>query len=688
MEGEDDVAALGTTGAPGQDLAATLQDIKKALAAVTAKLEENSERLSEMEGRVTGVAELQGPTLDRLEASVSKIVNKVAPGGTEAEAKEEEARSLLLKFPPTLRLEVVTEIANCDDTAAEQEWERLSWESRLRKVAEFVKTQWELKEKDASVRGGFARFSDVHPECYDVTKDEAALAIEILTTELGGEATYTSSGAIKPQNSRVGRRSSKIGQMSEREYKKVSTSAVLRKHAYMYSIYGDDAKYKDKMDGIQNSPADADLLPQQKWFWTDDDDRMCFNLLPTYHNLGDKAGLLQGVLEFVMFMLIIFSIVQLIRKSYRQDDDDTDFEVATDLIFTLLFSAEYAVRWSAVRPSIMIARPYTRRDFWVAKFKWMISFVPMIDLLSILPYFIHWVLRGYGIQSHASALAMLRLVRILKMGKYVHEQQTVLDLFKSLSKTCGDLMMFLLVLMVYVILSASVMFFLERNEDNENMFDSIPKSMWWAVMTVTTVGYGDATPVTDWGYVVASVTAIVGTLLMNIPLAFILNAFDEIYKKRKDKEKRAAAVAERIVQWQERSKERHLQAKLGVSTGDREAFHVMKSEEKMHPVTEILRSYCYDEKKKRVVVTRFGAKVKGKKRMTIHKEKMHRARTKRSLVKNVLAAGDTGAPILSDTVDQALPGALVRHENETNEKSQQNVPDPTVTIPSFVTTEV
>lgn len=57
-------------------------------------------------------------------------------------------------------------------------------------------------------------------------------------------------------------------------------------------------------------------------------------------------------------------------------------------------------------------------------------------------------------------------------------------------------------------------------------------------------------------------------------------------------------------------------------------------------------------------------------------------------MKNVLAAGDTGAPILSDTVDQALPGALVRHENETNEKSQQNVPDPTVTIPSFVTTEV
>jgi hypothetical protein len=283
---------------------------------------------------------------------------------------------------------------------------------------------------------------------------------------------------------------------------------------------------------------------------------------------------------------------------------------------------------------------------------------------------------------------MLRLVRILKMGKYVHEQQTVLDLINSMSKVLGDLMMFFLVVMVFVVLSASVMFFVERNDDNGDMFDNIPKSMWWAVMTVTTVGYGDAYPVTDWGYVVASVTAIVGTLLMNIPLAFILNAFDELYKKRKHKETRAAAVAERIVQWQERSKERHLQAELGCSTGDREAFHVMNSEERMHPVTEILRSYCYDEKKKRVVMTRFGAKVKGKKRVTIHKEKMHRARTKRSLVKNVLAAGDTGAPILSDTVDQALPGALVRHENEINEKSQQNVPDPTVTIPSFVTTEV
>ena len=103
--------------------------------------------------------------------------------------------------------------------------------------------------------------------------------------------------------------------------------------------------------------------------------------------------------------------------------------------------------------------------------------------------------------------------------------------------------MFLLVLMVYVIFSASAMFFLERNAKNAVMFDSIPKSMWWAVMTVTTVGYGDAVPVTDWGYVVASVTAIVGTLLMNIPLAFILNAFDEIYTSRKRKEKRVRLIA-------------------------------------------------------------------------------------------------------------------------------------------------
>ena len=107
----------------------------------------------------------------------------------------------------------------------------------------------------------------------------------------------------------------------------------------------------------------------------------------------------------------------------------------------------------------------------------------------------------------------------------------------------GDLILFLLVLLVYLVLAASAMFFLERNHEQGDMFDSIPKSMWWAVMTVTTVGYGDAYPVTDWGYVVASLTAIFGTLMMNVPLAFILNAFDEVYNNRKKREMRVRSTS-------------------------------------------------------------------------------------------------------------------------------------------------
>jgi len=225
----------------------------------------------------------------------------------------------------------------------------------------------------------------------------------------------------KKQQTNLTRQSVPFENEKLRERSRLSTPGGT--HASMFEDYWKDAEDNGGLSSV----------PQKKWLWTDDDDRMCFDLLPTHHGMHHKPNTIRLLLEFTTFSLIILSIVQLILKSYHQDDNDTKLEIVSDLVFTVWFSVEYALRWSAVRPAKEIERPYGQRDFWVAKWKWMVSFVPLIDLISVSQFYVEWVLVSLGIDSHATnSFVILRLLRILKMGKFVHNQRTISDFFSAM----------------------------------------------------------------------------------------------------------------------------------------------------------------------------------------------------------------------------------------------------------------
>ena len=165
--------------------------------------------------------------------------------------------------------------------------------------------------------------------------------------------------------------------------------------------------------------------------------------------------------------------------------------------FTLLFSAEYVVRLYSVRRPLAYAR----------------SFFGIVDLLAILPTYVSLFVGGAQSLLVIRALRLLRIFRILKLGRYVRE---VNALVRALRGSSAKITVFVFVVITLVLILGAAMYVIEGAEGG---FTSIPRGMYWAVVTITTVGYGDIAPRTWLGQAVASVAMLLGYSLIIIPTA-------------------------------------------------------------------------------------------------------------------------------------------------------------------------
>jgi voltage-gated potassium channel len=166
---------------------------------------------------------------------------------------------------------------------------------------------------------------------------------------------------------------------------------------------------------------------------------------------------------------------------------------------TLLFLAEYIVR--------IICSPNPRQ--------YIFSFFGIIDLLAILPSFIALLIPSVQPLIVIRALRVLRIYRILKLYRYIQETNYLLIALRSSFRKIFIFMVFILIL---VILLGSVMYVVEGGE---NGFFSIPLSIYWAVITLTTVGYGDIVPVTDLGKFIATFIMLLGYSIIAIPTGIV-----------------------------------------------------------------------------------------------------------------------------------------------------------------------
>ena len=167
--------------------------------------------------------------------------------------------------------------------------------------------------------------------------------------------------------------------------------------------------------------------------------------------------------------------------------------------FTLLFTIEYFLRLSCIgRPS-----------------KYAKSFYGVIDLLSILPSYISLLLPSGKFLLVIRILRLLRIFRVLKLVQYVGESN---NLQRALWASRRKIAVFLLSVFLLMIIFGSVMYIVEGPE---NGFTSIPRSVYWAVVTMTTVGYGDISPQTNTGQVIASFIMILGYGIIAIPTGIV-----------------------------------------------------------------------------------------------------------------------------------------------------------------------
>ncbi|GBE42475.1 cyclic nucleotide-gated potassium channel [bacterium BMS3Bbin10] len=190
-----------------------------------------------------------------------------------------------------------------------------------------------------------------------------------------------------------------------------------------------------------------------------------------------------------------------------------------NLVSVAIFSVEYVLRlWSCTEmPLLRAQRP------WRARLKFAMRPLLIIDLIAILPFYL-----GFLIGVDLRVLRVLRLFRFLKLARY---SPALVALGRVIANERRALFGALLVMLALLLFASSGMYFIERNVQPE-VFGSIPSAAWWALATLTTVGYGDVTPVTSLGKAFGGLIMIFGLGMFALPIGIIATGFSQEANRR------------------------------------------------------------------------------------------------------------------------------------------------------------
>jgi voltage-gated potassium channel len=219
-----------------------------------------------------------------------------------------------------------------------------------------------------------------------------------------------------------------------------------------------------------------------------------------YHIIFEHNTRAGKMFDVVLLWLILISVLVVIAESVP------DIHIAffpafytIEWIFTILFTLEYILRiWSSPKP-----------------LKYIFSFWGFVDLLAILPTYVDLIFSGYHYLLTVRIFRLLRVFRILKLVRFNKEAQILLQALKASSYKIS---IFLMTVISIVTLLGTLMYVVEGSRSG---FTSIPQSIYWSIVTVTTVGFGDVVPQTAIGKLLSSIAMIVGYAIIAVPTGII-----------------------------------------------------------------------------------------------------------------------------------------------------------------------
>lgn len=206
--------------------------------------------------------------------------------------------------------------------------------------------------------------------------------------------------------------------------------------------------------------------------------------------------------DVLLLVAILLSVLVIMLESVKSLDADYDrlFGYA-EWCFTILFTIEYGARISCAR------RPL----------RYIFSFYGIVDLLSIMPT---WLMFFAPVEMQSlGVIRALRLLRAFRIFKLAHMLSEASELRRAVWASRSKITVFLATVLITVVIEGTALYLIEGNQDSG--FTSIPQSMYWAIVTMTTVGYGDIAPVTPLGKFLAAVIMILGYSLIIVPTGIV-----------------------------------------------------------------------------------------------------------------------------------------------------------------------
>src|SRR5918992_838361 len=204
--------------------------------------------------------------------------------------------------------------------------------------------------------------------------------------------------------------------------------------------------------------------------------------------------------DLALIWLILLSVATVVLESVREVREQYGkLLYALEWVFTLLFTIEYCLRLLSVRHPLRYAR----------------SFFGIVDLLAIIPTYLSILVPGSQYLLVIRILRLLRVFRLLKLSEYVTEADT---LRLALRASRRKISVFISAVLLLVVIIGALMYVIEGEA---NGFTSIPTSIYWAIVTLTTVGYGDLSPRTPLGQILASIVMVIGYGIIAVPTGIV-----------------------------------------------------------------------------------------------------------------------------------------------------------------------